>query len=189
MLIATGLALLVLGSHWLVQGAVGIAQALGVSELIIGLTIIAAGTSLPEVATSILAAIRGEREIAIGNVVGSNIYNILAILGIAGIVAPDGISVAPAVLHFDLPVMIAVAVACLPIFFTGHRIGRREGALFFGYYLAYTLYLILDATGHDALAYFSTIMMEFVVPITAVTIFILVTRAWRSRRREVQHHL
>jgi cation:H+ antiporter len=178
-LIVAGLALLVLGSRWLVNGAVEAARWLGVSELVIGLTIIAAGTSLPEVATSVLASIRGERDIAVGNVVGSNIFNILAVLGLSSLLAPSGVSAAPAVLRFDLLIMIAVTVACLPIFFTGHIINRWEGALFLGYYVAYTLYLILDATGHDALPRFSVIMLEFVIPLTVVTLVIVVVRSVR----------
>jgi cation:H+ antiporter len=181
-LVIAGLAALVLGSNWLVDGAVIIAKALGVSDLVIGLTIVAAGTSMPEVATSVMAAIRGERDIAVGNVVGSNIYNILAILGAASVVAPEGIPVAPAALRFDIPVMIAVAVACLPIFFTGHLIARWEGWLFLGYYAAYTLYLILGATQHDALPVFSQIMMLFVAPLTVVTLLILAARAHRAQR-------
>jgi cation:H+ antiporter len=117
-----------------------------VSELVIGLTIIAAGTSLPEVVTSVMAAWRGERDIAVGNVVGSNIFNILCVLGLASLVAPSGIEISTTALRFDIPVMIAVAVACLPIFFTGNVITRWEGGLFFAYYIAYTTYLILAAT-------------------------------------------
>ena len=144
-LILAGLGLLVLGSKWLVDGAVSIAQKLGVSDLIVGLTIVAAGTSLPELATSVVASLRGERDIAVGNVIGSCLFNLLAVLGVAGIVSPNGIAVSPAALHFDLPVMVAVAVVCLPIFFTGSRISRREGALLFAGYIAYTAYLILTA--------------------------------------------
>lgn len=182
-LIIAGLGMLVLGSHWLVAGAVAVAQALGLSELIIGLTIIAAGTSLPEVATSIIASMRGERDIAVGNVVGSNLFNILAVLGLTSLLAPHGVSVSPAALRFDIPVMVAVALACLPVFFTGFRIGRREGALFFSYYLAYTLYLILDATGHDQLDEFSLIMFEYITPLVALTLLLVAAHAWRKRRR------
>lgn len=182
-LIVAGLGMLVLGSHWLVEGAVAVAQALGLSELIIGLTIIAAGTSLPEVATSIIASIRGERDIAVGNVVGSNIFNILTVLGLTSLVTPNGVTVSPAALRFDIPVMIAVALACLPVFFTGFRIGRREGMLFFAYYLAYTLYLILDATGHDHLDEFSLIMFEYITPLVALTLILVTGHAWRTRRR------
>ena len=181
-LIIAGLALLVLGARWLVDSAVTLARSLGVSELIIGLTIIAAGTSMPEVATSIVAAIRGERDIAVGNVVGSNIFNLLAVLGLSSILAPDGISVPAPALAFDIPVMIAVAVACLPVFFTGFRIARWEGALFLGYYVAYVLYLILDATQHDALPLFSSVMLLFVAPLTVLTLVVLVVRERRARR-------
>lgn len=179
LLILAGLALLVLGANWLVEAAVTFAKHLGVSELVIGLTIVAAGTSLPEVATSILAAIRGERDIAVGNVVGSNIFNILAVLGISASVAPGDLAVAPAMLAFDIPVMLAVAVACLPVFFSGSAISRWEGFLFLALYLAYTLYLILYATGHDALQGYTAVMGAFVLPLLAVTLVILAVRHWR----------
>ncbi len=143
--ILAGLGLLILGSKWLVAGATAIAQQLGVSDLVIGLTIVAAGTSMPELATSLVASIRGERDIAVGNVIGSNLFNLLAVLGLAGIVSPDGIAVLPQSLKLDLPVMLLTAVACLPVFFTGGRISRKEGALFLGGYLAYTAWLILSA--------------------------------------------
>ena len=178
LLVLVGLALLVLGSRWLVNGAVQVATLLGVSQLIIGLTVVAVGTSLPEIATSVLASLRGERDIAVGNVVGSNLFNILSVLGISAMVAPAGVPVAHAALTFDIPVMIAVAVACLPIFFTGHLIARWEGAVFLAYYIAYTMYLVLDATNHDALPAFSSAMLVFVLPLTAVTLGILAARAW-----------
>jgi cation:H+ antiporter len=177
--VAAGLALLVLGSRWLVNGAVAFAQAFGVSELVIGLTIVAAGTSLPEVATSILAAVRGERDIAVGNVVGSNIFNILAVLGLSGLAAPAGLPVSSALVTFDIPVMIAVAVACLPIFASGATIARWEGALFLFLYVAYTAYLVLAAQEHDALPAFSGVMQAFVLPLTALTLAVVGWRAWR----------
>ncbi len=175
-----GLAILVVGSRWLVNGSVALAQVLGVSDMIIGLTIVAAGTSLPEVATSVIATIRNERDIAIGNVVGSNIYNILAILGIASVVTPGGLVVAPAMLSFDLIVMTAVAFACLPIFFSGYSIDRWEGVVFFGGYIAYTAYLVLSATQHDALPMFSNAMLYFVLPLVALTLAVVGIRALRQ---------
>lgn len=184
--VVAGLGLLVLGSRWLVGAAVELAGALGVSDLIVGLTIVAAGTSLPEVATSVIASLRGERDIAVGNVVGSNIFNILAVLGLSSLVSPDGIAVAPAMVTFDIPIAITVALACLPIFFTGHLIARWEGALFLAYYLAYTLYLILNVTQHDALPAFSGVMLAFVLPLTAVTVAVLAARELRDRRREAR---
>lgn len=180
-LILGGLFILVLGARWLVDGSVALAQLLGVSDMIIGLTIVAVGTSLPEVATSIVATMRNERDIAIGNVVGSNIFNILAILGISSLATPGGLMVAPAMLNFDLIVMTAVAFACLPIFFSGYSIARWEGALFFGSYLAYSAYLILEATQHDALPMFSNTMFFFVLPLVAITLVVAGIRALRTQ--------
>ena len=182
-LIGSGLATLVLGSRWLVEGAVAFATALGVSELIIGLTVVAFGTSLPEVATSLVAAFRGQRDMAVGNAVGSCIFNILAVLGISSLVAPDGIPVPQAALSFDIPVMIATAVACLPIFFTGSRIARREGLLFLAYYAAYAAYLFFDSTGHEALPAFSFVMLAFVIPLTILTLLTLSARSLHRLRQ------
>jgi len=177
-----GLILLVLGSRWFVTGAVALAHAMGVSDVVIGLTIVAAGTSLPEVFTSLMATIRNERDIAIGNVVGSNIYNILMIIGVSSLVAPDGLNVAPSLINFDMEVMLAVAVACLPVFFTGYSIARWEGFLFLGCYAAYSAYLIMDAAGHDALPVFSHAMAVFVLPLIAVTISVIAFRSLRKLR-------
>ncbi|MFC4726702.1 calcium/sodium antiporter [Coralloluteibacterium thermophilus] len=182
LMVLGGLGLLILGARWMVGAAVTIAQALGLSELVIGLTVIAVGTSLPEIATSVLATIRGQRDLAVGNVVGSNVLNLLIVLGITAAFSPAGIPVGPAAIHFDLPVMVAVAVACLPIFFTGHCIQRWEGAVFLGYYVAYTAYLLLQATHHDALPAFSAVMMYFVLPLTVLTLAAAVVRALRDRR-------
>jgi cation:H+ antiporter len=179
MFIIAGLVLCVYGADLMTNNAIMLAKSLGVSELVIALTVVAAGTSMPEVATSIVATIRGQRDIAIGNVIGSNIYNILGIIGLSGIIAPEGIRVASGVINFDLPVAIATCVACLPIFFIGHRIARWEGGLFFGYYIAYTVYLGLSAQEHDALPTYSAIMMWFVIPLTVIT---LITVLYRKKR-------
>ncbi|HLE56982.1 MAG TPA: calcium/sodium antiporter [Rhodothermia bacterium] len=183
LLVVSGLAMLILGSRWLVDTAVVIAEALGVSELVIGLTIVAAGTSLPEVMTSVVASLRGERDIAVGNVVGSNIFNIMAVLGISSMVAEDGIEVSSAVIGFDLPVMIVVAFACLPIFFTGGAISRWEGGLLLAYYAAYTAYLILAASQHDALPEFSAVMLYFAIPLTLVTLVVVAAIEIRKRSK------
>jgi cation:H+ antiporter len=183
-----GLGMLVIGSEWLVNGAVMFATALGVSELIIGLTVVAAGTSLPEIATSVLASMRGQRDIAVGNVVGSNIFNLLSVLGLTALVSPAAIPVSDSALAFDIPVMLAVMVACLPIFFTGYMIARWEGLLFLGYYAAYTLYLILNATHHAALPFFDAVMLLFVLPLTAITLLVLALRAWRTPSVPMSEH-
>ncbi|MCF6753666.1 calcium/sodium antiporter [Pseudomonas stutzeri] len=180
--IAIGLVLLVQGSGLLVDAAVTLAKALGLSELVIGLTIIAAGTSLPEVATSVIAAIKGERDIAVGNVVGSNIFNLLAVLGLASLVSPTAISVSSNAIAFDFPVMIAVAAACLPIFFAGYCIRRWEGALFFAYYVIYTTWLIIHSTDAPGLAMFSQAMLWFVLPLTLITLLVIGARAWKLQR-------
>lgn len=181
--IAVGLALLVLGARWLVEGATAMARQLGVSDLVIGLAVVAAGTSIPEVATSLLASFRGQRDIAVGNVVGSNAFNLLGVLGATAIVAPAGIAVPASVLAFDLPVMTAVAVACLPIFFTGGVIARWEGVLFAAYYVAYVGFLFLDAADHAVTGAYGTVMLLFVVPLTVVTLVVIALREARRRRR------
>lgn len=147
LLALAGLALLVLGSRWLVDGATAIARALSVSELVIGLTIVAAGTSLPELATSLLATMRGQRDIAVGNIVGSNIFNLAWILGVATVLAPGGIEVPRQSLRFDVPLMVAAAVACLPVFVSRLRISRAEGALFLGSYVGYLIILARESEG------------------------------------------
>ena len=182
--IGAGLLLLVAGSRGLVIGATGVARSLGVSELLIGLTIIAAGTSLPELATSVLASLRGERDIAVGNVIGSNIFNIFSVLGFTALVAPQGVHVAEAALKFDIPVMTAVAIACLPVFFRKHLISRWEGGLFLFYYIAYTTYLVLTATAHDALNDYRNAMIAFVLPLTIITFAVILWRTPRLRRAD-----
>jgi cation:H+ antiporter len=181
-LIAVGLFLLVVGSDWLVTSAIVFAKALGVSDLVIGLTIVAAGTSMPEVATSITAAIKGERDIAVGNVVGSNTFNILGCLGISGIASAfgpgvSGLGVSAALLNFDIWVMLAVALACLPVFISGREIARWEGGVFLFYYVAYVAYLIMATEQHDALGAFSGAMMSFVIPLTVITLVVVLLKS------------
>jgi cation:H+ antiporter len=179
-LIVAGLAMLVQGSEWLVNAAVTFAKLLGVSDIVIGLTIVAAGTSMPEVATSVTAALKGERDIAVGNVVGSSTFNILGCLGITGLVAPAGIMVPASVINFDLWVMLAVCFACIPVFLTGREIARWEGGVFLSYYVAYVVYLIMASQDHDALGAYSAVMMSFVIPITVITLIAVMIRKTAS---------
>lgn len=178
-----GAILLTKGSDWLVVSASTAARAWGVGDLVVGLTVVAFGTSLPEGATSLIASIRGERDLAVGNVVGSNIFNILAVLGLAGAVAPEGIVVTEAAVNFDIPVMIAVAIACLPVFFTGNSIDRWEGILFAAYYGAYVTYLVLRSTEHDSLPIFSSVLLGFVIPLTVVTFVVVTIREGRRLQK------
>lgn len=181
LLVVVGLGFLVLGARWLVQSAITFAEYLGISSLVIGLTIVATGTSLPEVATSVMASIKGERDIAVGNIVGSNLFNIMSILGLTAIILPKDIPVSAGILGFDLPVMIAVSVACLPVFFTG-KIARWVGVLFFGYYMLFTIYLLLKASEHDVLPLFNTAMLWFVLPLTAITLIIIAAQEIKKRK-------
>lgn len=183
LLIAGGLTMLVIGARLLVNAATATAAALGLSDLVIGLTVVAVGTSLPEIATSLLSAIRGQRDLAVGNIVGSNIFNLLLVLGATALIAAEGVQVSPAAIRFDLPVMTAVAIACLPIFFNGHCIARWEGALFLGYYVAYTAYLLMAAADHEALPDFRFVMLSVVIPLTVVTLAVVTWRNLRAHRR------
>lgn len=181
LMVAGGLFLLVKGSDWLVDGASSIATALGFSELTIGLTIVALGTSLPELATSAVAGIRGHRDIAVGNAVGSNIFNILAVLGVTALVADGGIPVAATALSVDIPIMIAVAIACLPVFFSGYVIDRWSGAVFIALYTGYMAYLVMEGVQHAAVTGFSYFMLALVIPLASFTLVLLAVRSWRRR--------
>lgn len=182
---ALGLALLYVGAEWLVSGSVALARSWGISELIIGLTILSVGTSMPEIATSAMATLRGERDIAIGNVIGSNLFNILFVLGLTGAVSPGAVPVSAQALEVDIPIMTAVAFACLPVFFIRGCISRWEGAMFLGYYAAYVTYLLLSATGHAALPAFRYAMLLFILPLTVITLAVLAVQTHRKNRRSL----
>ena len=177
--IVAGLVMLVLGARWLVGAAVTTARALGVDEAVIALTIVAAGTSLPEVVTSAVATAKGKCDIAVGNIVGSNIFNILSILGVSAMFGTGGLHVAPSIENFDLPVMIAVAISCVPFLATGHLLARWEGAVFLAYYALYATYLVLEVQQHAALPLLGRVTAWFVLPITALTMIVVVLRALR----------
>jgi cation:H+ antiporter len=183
LMIVAGLGMLVYAGHLLLGAAVAVATDLGLSERIIGLTIVAVSTSLPELATSLIAALRGEREIAVGNVIGSNLFNLLGVLGVTALIAPSPLSVSPNALEFDLPVMLGVAVLCLPVFYSGYRVTRAEGLLFLGLYLAYGLHVVSFTTGMPLAGKLERLMLFFILP--ALVAFLLFTslRAWRR-----QHH-
>ncbi len=180
LMVGLGLGLLVLGSRWFVHGAADIARALGVSELVIGLTVVAVGTSAPEIVTSVVAALRGERDIAVGNVVGSNLFNVLAVLGVTAMVAPGGVGVSPAAAAVDLPVMVLVAFVALPMLWTGHQVSRWEGGLLLAGYAAYTTWLVLSAVGHWVASSFGLVMAAGVVPAVLALVGLSSWRWWRD---------
>lgn len=183
LLLVAGIGLLVLGAQLLVDGAVSIATGLGVSSLIVGLTVVAIGTSLPELATSIIALRRGESDMAVGNIVGSNIFNIGMVLGLPAIIFGEGIPVPAAAIALDLPLMVAAAIVLLPLAFTGSVLARWEGVLFVLLYIAYILYLVLASTQHDAANGFTTVMLWFVLPLVAITLVVVTSYEMRIRRR------
>lgn len=181
MLVVGGLVLLVLGARWLVQSAIELATAWGVNEAVIGLTIVAAGTSLPEVVTSIVATIRGERDIAVGNVVGSNIFNILCVLGLSGLVSPTPLLAGAQMSAIDIPVMVAVAVLCVPFFFAGAILNRIEGTLFLLCYVAYTWFLIALSLKLDYLPSLQQGILFGLVPVVALYVVYSLTMDLRQR--------
>lgn len=138
---------LVIAADWLVQGAVQLARTLGVSELVIGLTIVSLGTSLPELATSVVAAIKGERDIAVGNIVGSNLFNLLSVLGITALVAPGGLAISAQAVQLDMPVMVAVSLLCVPMFLIGYELSRWDGAMMLALLATYLTTLVMMARG------------------------------------------
>jgi cation:H+ antiporter len=180
-LIIVGLALLVLGSQLLVDSATEIASALGVSDLVIGLTVVAAGTSLPELATSVLAAIRGQRDIAVGNVVGSNIFNLLAVLGASAAVSSNGVAVNSEVIRLDFPVMLAATIVLLPICWNGFMIKKWEGSLLVLFYVAYVAYLIMEAGDSTAPELYRTAML-IIVPLVMIVYGAAGFQGWRKHR-------
>jgi cation:H+ antiporter len=141
-----GIAVVVLGAQWLVDAAVGMARAFSVSDALIGLTVVALGTTAPELVTTVVSTLRGERDIAIGNLLGSSIYNILLILGVTCLVPAHGLELTPALVRIDIPIMVAATLVCIPIFITGRRVGRIEGAAAVAAYLAFLAFLLATQT-------------------------------------------
>ncbi|MEO1002438.1 MAG: calcium/sodium antiporter [Cyanobacteria bacterium J06638_7] len=179
-----GLALLVLGSQVLLHGATSAAVQLGVSQTLIGLTIVAAGTSLPELVTSLVAAYRGSADLAIGNVVGSCLINLLLILGLCALASgPQGLPVDPVLVQRDLPVMVLTTLACLPIFWTNGTITRLEGGLLVGLYGLYLVEQLLTSTVPWATAGYRQVLLVVVLPLVLVYLVWQVLAARRVRLR------
>ena len=181
--LVAGLVILVIGAHLLVSHAVNIARTFGVSEAIIGLTILAIGTSLPEVVTSIVASFKGQRDIAVGNVVGSNTFNLLAVLGISGLFSGEGLVGNSQLVERDFPIMLGVALLCLPLMFTGAIVSRLEGMLFFGLYLLYSVFLIGDVIGAAWLPLLSMLTWNVIFPVVVTVIVIsLIRDFWKKQQ-------
>lgn len=170
LILLMGLALLIFGSRVFTQSISEIARSIGISEAVIALTIVSAGTSLPEVGTSVLAALRGETDIAVGNVIGSNFFNLTGVLGLSVLSSGNGLPASEAILQFDMLILLVVSVLCLPILFTGHRISRWEGGLFVLYYVFYVLSLLSPRLHPLVSRSLFLAMYGFVLPLTTLTI-------------------
>ncbi len=180
--VLAGLGLLTLGAHWLVQSAVTVAEAYGVDELIVSLVVVALGTSLPEIATTVVAATKGEGDLAVGGVVGSNLFNLLGVLGLSALVSGllpgggNGLPVQDITIRVDLLVMAGSALVCLPVFITGHRVSRFEGALLISGYVGYTGYLILRGLEHPILSDYVGIVLSYGLPALVLTLVVSLQR-------------
>lgn len=144
--LVTGTVVIVVGADWLVSGAVDLAVALDVSNALIGLTVVAIGTSAPELATTIVSTIRGDRDIAIGNLIGSSVYNIGLILGTTAVVVPGRFDLSTPLTYVDIPIMTGVALLCVPMFVVGGKVTRTEGVACVAAYGVYLAYLVLLRT-------------------------------------------
>jgi len=187
LLIALGLVGLVSGAQLLVKGATVIALSLGISELVVGLTVVAIGTSLPEVAASVTAALRGQRDMAIGGAVGSNIFNIALCLGIAGMVAPAGLEAPAQLLAFDIRVMIAASIVLLPLIITEYTVSRKEGVLLLFWCAVYLIWTVLAITGSLFLPQFSRLVMFGLLPASIIFLAITVIIALRGAKQDVSN--
>ena len=186
-----GIIVLTLGSRVLVSGATTAATLLGVSEAVIGLTIVSAGTSMPELITSLVAALRGRTDLAIGNVVGSCLLNLMMVLGGGALMAAGrGLDVSPELIGEDLPVMLLTSLACLPIFWTRGRISRLEGGLLLG---LYALYITDNVLPRTQLAEWSDeyrlLLLCLVMPVVMILIITQTVIYWRTTRRSANHSL
>ena len=179
--LAGGLVLLVLGSQVLVKGATAAAIGLGVTQTVIGLTIVSAGTSMPELVTSLVAAYRGKADLAIGNVVGSNLLNQLLILGVCGLFSGEGLLVDPVVISRDLPVMVLTTLALLPILWTRGVVTRLDGGILVGLYVLYLAEQVLSETFTTAQDEFRFVVLVVVLPLVLVFLVWQMLR-WRLQR-------
>lgn len=179
-MVLAGAFLLYLGARLVISGATDVARSMGASELVIGLTILAVGTSLPELAATISSLRRAETDLVVGNIVGSNVVNLLVVLGLTAITSDTPLWIPVSVTSFDFPILCVVAFACLPVFFTNYAIERWEGLVFLCYYVIYVAYLILDQSGHVGFALHRMAVLAFVGPLAVLTIVAVLSK---QRRR------
>ncbi len=179
--IIVGVLLLAIGSNFLVNGAKSLASAYGLSEAVIGLTIVSAGTSLPELITSIIASIRGQTDLAIGNVIGSSLLNQLLVLGSCAFLSGSkGLNVDTILINRDFPIMVLTALACMPIFWTKGRISRTEGAILMTLYILYITDQVLPHAQPLLQSQYRFIVVFIIIPIIILFIFLKSIRYWKK---------
>jgi cation:H+ antiporter len=170
--------MLVYGADLFLKGSLALAASAGIPDLVTGLTIVAVGTSLPEIATSIVAAYRGKHDIAVGNLVGSNILNIGGVLGLTALLGK--VPVPHQALRLDMPVMVASAVVCAPIFLNRFLVTRLEGAIMIVSYVVYATYLVLSGLRHPAALTVQTALISFVFPLLIVALTVLTMKGLKK---------
>jgi cation:H+ antiporter len=180
-LLVAGLAGLVVGSQLLVGGATRLAADLGIPDIVVGLTVVAAGTSLPELVTSVVAVRRGELDIAVGNVVGSNLFNLLGVLGLASLVG-GGLEVPRSVVTGDLPTTLVTTLVALPVLATGLAVERWEGTLLLGGYAGYVAVLVLVGLGSPVAGTAQTVLVVALLAVASLLVLAAVVARVRTRR-------
>ena len=168
--LVVGIVGLAIAARYVVSGAEGVGRVLGAPELLVGLTVVALGTSAPELVTTLLAALRGERDLAVGNAVGSNIFNILLVLGATGLLSSAPVAVAEDALQLDLPVLVATAIGCWLMVAWTHELARWHGALLVGSYVCYVAYLVMEASGAVSSLHPAAVLGAILVPLSVLAI-------------------
>lgn len=181
-MIVVSIVMLIVSSRWMIDSAINIASSFGISEFMIGLTILAIGTSLPEIATSLIALKKNEHDLAIGNVLGSCLFNIIAIPSAMTLYQGGTLAVNLEAVYIDVPIMIFAALACLPIFFSDHRISRKEGLLFLFYYTLYSLSLYFRYQSHSGISDYTFHLAMIAVPVAVITFSMVTFKAIRYHR-------
>ncbi|MFZ5980651.1 MAG: calcium/sodium antiporter [Candidatus Zixiibacteriota bacterium] len=173
------------GSDWVVEGSTALARGMGIDEFVVGLTVVAVGTSLPELVTSLLALMHDRRDMAVGNIVGSNIFNILGVVPVMALVSSNGVIITQSSMSMDLPVLLASVVLCFPIFFSGYRISRWEGVFFLLFYLVYMVFFAIDNDPNSLFGTYMRILMIYVVP-PVFLVYVFVVLRLRKKRTKIK---
>ena len=179
----TGILLLFSGGEFFIQGSVALALILGIPQLVIGLTVVSLGTSAPELFVSANSSLTGSDSLALSNIIGSNIFNLLGILGLTGLIGPSLIPASSQVLQLHLPVMVGVSVVCLPVLLTDYVISRWEGVLFVVFYVSYVMYMVLLNQQHSFAIPLGNFLIWGMLPIALLAVVWSIMIALRKSRK------